>query len=171
VVNRHSPVSDLKIGIFHATDKPMRITLRHAVAEDFEDCQRLYFAGMKNLIEELGLDMAAQTATFSEQWALEQVRIISADGSDVGWLQTDVREEGVFVGQLFVDGPSQGQGIGTEVMKQVIREAAGLNQAVSLAVVKINPALRLYKRLGFRITHHDDRKFYMRRDPDAAGFP
>jgi GNAT superfamily N-acetyltransferase len=119
----------------------------------------------------LGLDMAAQTATFSEQWALEQVRIISADGSDVGWLQTDVREQGLFVGQLFVDGPSQGQGIGTEVMKQVIGEAAGLHQAVSLAVVKINPALRLYQRLGFRITHHDDRKFYMTRDPDAAGFP
>jgi hypothetical protein len=56
-------------------------------------------------------------------------------------------------------------------MKQVIGEAAGLHQAVSLAVVKINPALRLYQRLGFRITHHDDRKFYMTRDPDAAGFP
>jgi ribosomal protein S18 acetylase RimI-like enzyme len=30
-------------------------------------------------------------------------------------------------------------------------------------VVKTNPALRLYKRLGFRVTHEDDRKFYMRR--------
>jgi hypothetical protein len=34
-------------------------------------------------------------------------------------------------------------------------------------VVKINPALRLYERMGFRITHEDDRKLYMRRDPDA----
>jgi GNAT superfamily N-acetyltransferase len=146
----------------------MRISLRHAVAQDFEYCKRLYFAGMKNIIEELGLDMAAQTATFPEQWASEQVRIISADGSDVGWLQSDVRDEGLFVAQLFVDGPFQGQGIGTEVVKQLIGEAAGHNQAVSLAVVKINPALRLYKRLGFRITHQDDRKFYMTRDPDAG---
>ncbi|HLW84949.1 MAG TPA: GNAT family N-acetyltransferase [Candidatus Sulfotelmatobacter sp.] len=164
------PKSDLKIAIFHVTDEPMRITLRHAVAQDFEYCKRLYFAGMRNIIEELGLDMAAQTATFPEEWALEQVRIISADGLEVGWLQTDVRGEGLFVAQLFVDGPFQGQGIGTEVMKQVIGEAAGWNRAVSLAVVKINPALRLYKRLGFRITHQDDRKFYMTRDPDTVGF-
>jgi ribosomal protein S18 acetylase RimI-like enzyme len=34
--------------------------------------------------------------------------------------------------------------------------------------VKINPALRLYERLGFRITHEDERKFYMKRDPDRA---
>jgi ribosomal protein S18 acetylase RimI-like enzyme len=34
--------------------------------------------------------------------------------------------------------------------------------------VKINPALRLYERLGFRITHEDERKFYRKRDPDRA---
>jgi ribosomal protein S18 acetylase RimI-like enzyme len=39
---------------------------------------------------------------------------------------------------------------------------------VCLSVVKINPALRLYERLGFRITHEDDRKFYMKREPDMA---
>jgi ribosomal protein S18 acetylase RimI-like enzyme len=160
----------LKTGSFHATDKPMRITLRHAVAEDFEYCERLYFAGMKNIIEELGLSAIAQKASFPQQWAVEEVRIISADGSDVGWLQSDMRKEGLFVGQLFVDSPFQGHGIGTQVMRQLIDEAAGQNQAVSLAVAKINPALRLYKRLGFRITHEDDRKFYMTLDPDAAGF-
>jgi GNAT superfamily N-acetyltransferase len=160
----------LKTEIFHATDRPMKITLRNAVAQDFEYCKCLYFAGMKNIIEELGLDMTAQTATFREQWAVEQVRIISADDSDVGWLQSDVRDEGLFVAQLFVDGPFQRQGIGTQVVKQLIGEAAGLDRAVNLEVVKINPALRLYQRLGFRITHHDDRKFYMTRDPDAVAF-
>ena len=159
----------MKTGIFHATDKAMRITFRHAVAQDFEYCKRLYFDGMKSIIEELGLDMGAQTATLLERWAPEQVRIISDHGSDVGWFQSDVRHDGLFVAQLFVEGPFQGRGIGTEVMKQLIRDAARLNQAVNLAVVKINPALRLYKRLGFRITHQDDRKFYMTRDPEAAG--
>jgi hypothetical protein len=38
------------------------------------------------------------------------------------------------------------------------------SSSVTLGVVKINPALRLYERLGFRITHDDARKFYMRRD-------
>jgi hypothetical protein len=34
--------------------------------------------------------------------------------------------------------------------------------------VKTNPALRLYKRLGFHIAPDDDRKFYRKRDPDRA---
>jgi hypothetical protein len=34
-------------------------------------------------------------------------------------------------------------------------------------VVKINPCVRLYERLGFRVIGEDNRKFYMRRDPDS----
>ena len=34
----------------------------------------------------------------------------------------------------------------------------GAGQAVTLGVVKTNPARRLYERLGFRITHADDRE-------------
>ena len=32
-------------------------------------------------------------------------------------------------------------------------------------MVKTNPARRLYERLGFRVTHEDGRKFYIRREP------
>jgi hypothetical protein len=33
---------------------------------------------------------------------------------------------------------------------------------VTLGVVKFNPALELYKRLGFQVTHEDEYKFHMR---------
>lgn len=146
----------------------MQIALRPAGPQDFEYCKRLYFAGMKRIIEELNLDIAAQAVSFQEHWALTQVRIISVDSSDVGWLQSTMQEDGLFVAQLFVDGPFQRRGIGTEVMNRLIGEAARLNQPVRLAVVKINPAVRLYERLGFHTMHDDDRKFYMKRDPDSA---
>jgi GNAT superfamily N-acetyltransferase len=146
----------------------MQIVLRPAVSQDFEYCKRLYFTGMKKIIEELGLDMAAQAASFLQNWDLAEVRIIAVGNSDVGWLQSSVRDDGLFVAQLFVDDPFQGQGIGTEVMNRLIGEASRLNQAVRLAVVKTNPALRLYERLGFHITHEDDRKFYLKRNPDIA---
>jgi GNAT superfamily N-acetyltransferase len=113
----------------------MKIELRPAVTQDFEYCERLYFAGMKNIIEELNLDMAAQAISFRSQWALPQVRIISVDSSDVGWLKTTMDDDGL-VAQLFVDGPSQRHGIGIEVMNHLIGEATALNQAVRLAVVK-----------------------------------
>jgi GNAT superfamily N-acetyltransferase len=145
----------------------MQIALRPAVSQDFEYCKRLYFTGMKKIIEELGLDMAAQAASFVQNWDLAEVRIIAV-GGDVGWLQSSMRIDGLFLAQLFVDDPFQRQGIGTEVMNRLISQAARLNQPVRLAVVKTNPALRLYDRLGFHITHEDDRKFYMKRNPDIA---
>jgi GNAT superfamily N-acetyltransferase len=121
----------------------MQIAFRPPSTQDFEYCKRLYFAGMKKIIEELHLNKAAQAVSFREQWELTQVRIITVDGSDVGWLQSTMRDDGLFVGQIFVDGPFQRKGIGTEVMHRLIGEAARLKQAVHLAVVKINPALRL----------------------------
>jgi ribosomal protein S18 acetylase RimI-like enzyme len=53
-------------------------------------------------------------------------------------------------------------------MHRLIDEAARAGRAVTLGVVKTNPALRLYRRLGFAITHEDERKLYMRRAHDAA---
>lgn len=158
----------LQNSIIPVTNKPIQIALRPAVTQDFEYCERLYFSGMKTIIKELHLDIATQTISFREQWIVTEVRIITANGSDVGWLQTAVRDDALFVAQLFVDGPFQRQGIGTEVMNRLIGEAALLSRAVHLAVVKINPALRLYERLGFHTAYQDDRKFYMKRDPDIG---
>ena len=87
----------------------------------------------------------------------------------MGWLQCIGSSDELFLAQLFVDGPFQNRGIGTEVMNRLINEATVRNQSVALAVVKINPALRLYQRLGFRIMHEDERKYYMQRGPDFSG--
>jgi GNAT superfamily N-acetyltransferase len=143
----------------------MPISFRQAVNQDFDYCKRLYFGEMEWIIKELHLDRAAQEATFRQQWDLTQVRIISLDGSDVGWIQTMTQDDELFVAQMFVDRPFQRRGVGTEVMKRLIGEAALINQAMRLNVVKINPAVWLYERLGFRVINEDDRKFYMKRDP------
>lgn len=141
-----------------------RIVLRPARPEDFDYCARLYFEGVETIIKELNLDMAAQTAGFRQRWEVTQVRIVTLDGTDIGWLQSFVKDDALFLGQLFVDKSLRGQGIGTELLKGLMEEAASAGRAVTLGVVKTNPALRLYERLGFRITHDDERKFYMRRN-------
>jgi ribosomal protein S18 acetylase RimI-like enzyme len=56
-------------------------------------------------------------------------------------------------------------GIGTEVIKRLIGEAARVNQTIRLNVVKINPAVRLYEPIGFQVIGEDDRRLYMKRDP------
>jgi ribosomal protein S18 acetylase RimI-like enzyme len=147
-----------------------RITLRPAVAEDFDYCANLYFAGIEWMVEELKLDRVAQVGGFRPRWEVTQVQIIQLNAADVGWLQSVVEADTVFLAQIFVDAAFRGRGIGTEVMKRLIAKAAQARRAVTLGVVKTNPAMRLYRRLGFRITHDDDRKFYMKREAATVSF-
>jgi ribosomal protein S18 acetylase RimI-like enzyme len=120
---------------------------------------------MDEAIRELKVDPAAQMADLRKRWAAPEVRIVVHDGSDIGWLQSRLEDDALFLAQLFVDATSQGRGYGTEALNLLIEEADATNRAVTLGVVKSNPAQRLYERLGFRTTHSDQRKFYMRREP------
>jgi GNAT superfamily N-acetyltransferase len=143
----------------------MNVAFRPALPEDFDYCERLYFAEMERINRELKLDRDVQVASFRRQWDVTQVRIVTLDGADIGWLQSATRDGAYFLAQIFVEPSRQRRGIGTEVIHRLISEATRAGQAMTLAVVKINPAKRLYDRLGFRVVGDDERKFYMRREP------
>jgi GNAT superfamily N-acetyltransferase len=143
----------------------MPIALRPARSGDFEFCARLYFSGMEETIRRLTLDMVAQNRNLRERWNVAEVLIITSDGADVGWMQSSIKDGARYLEQIFIDTPFQSRGFGTGIINGLIDEAKLDQRPVTLGVVKTNPALRLYERLGFRITHEDDRKFYMRREP------
>jgi GNAT superfamily N-acetyltransferase len=67
-----------------------------------------------------------KAVSFRQHWVLSEVRIITLDGSAIGWVQSRTREDGFFVAQLFVGTLFQGRGIGSEVMHRLIGEAAHL---------------------------------------------
>jgi GNAT superfamily N-acetyltransferase len=144
------------------------LSLRPARPEDFAFCCRIYFDTLRWIMLELARKEAAERASFGRQWRVEQVRIVAKEGEDVGWLQTAPRADAIFLAQLYVDTPFQRQGIGGCLLRMLIDEANRDNKALTLGVVKINPARRLYERFGFRITHEDRYKFYMRREAGAA---
>jgi GNAT superfamily N-acetyltransferase len=75
--------------------------------------------------------MDAQIADFRQRWDVTQVRIITLDGTDIGWLQSLVKDDALFLGLLFVDGALRRQGIGTEVVKGLIEEEARAGQALT----------------------------------------
>lgn len=146
----------------------MPINLRPARPKDFGFCARLYFSGMEEIIRELKLDRTRQTASFREQWNVAEVEIITSHSNDVGWMQSLIENEARFLKQIYIDAPFQRRGIGTQIIYRLIDRANHDGQPVTLGVVKINPALRLYERLGFRTSHEDDHKLYMRRETDEG---
>jgi GNAT superfamily N-acetyltransferase len=136
--------------------------LRPAHPRDFPFCERLYFAEMDYIVTHLGLDMARQRESFARQWHVAEVRIITISGEDIGWLQIKTSDSTIFLGQLYLSRHMQRQGIGTRVLQMLIEEARRAGKSATLGVVKINPARRLYERLGFQRTHEDRHKVYMR---------
>src|SRR5215475_5406641 len=94
-----------------------RTALRPARPEDFDSCARLYFEGVENTIKELNLNMDAHAAGFRKSWDVTQVRIITLDGTDIGWLQSFVKDDALFLAQLFVDRTLRGRGIGAQLVK------------------------------------------------------
>ena len=58
----------------------------------------------------------------------------------------------------------QGQGIGSELIRDILSQAAQAGSQVELHVLKGNPARRLYERLGFAIVAESAHAFTMRAD-------
>ncbi len=142
------------------------INIRPGQQENFAFCERLYLEGMDELTRQLGFERAGQIERFTRQWVVGEVLVVECAGVDVGWAQLGRQDNDIFLKQLFVDAPSQRRGIGSEVLRRLIDDAVTDRRAVVLGVMKRNPAKALYERFGFRVTHEDDYKFYMRREPD-----
>jgi len=141
------------------------IALRAARPDDYGFAKQTYYETIRWVIERLfGWDNEREDRKFAEQFRLEEVRIITADDRDVGWIQTRPAGGALYLGQLYVVPAWQRRGIGSEVLARLIAEARKQGKAITLSVVKINPARRLYEAHGFRITHEDEYKYHMRLD-------
>ena len=117
---------------------------------------------MREIIEHLfGWDQSREEKNFARFFKLNEVRIITADGQDVGWIQEQISRRSINLGSFYVAPAMQARGIGTEVLRMLLERAAADSKTLTLAVVKTNPARQFYEKRGFRITHEDEHKFYM----------
>lgn len=144
----------------------MNIVLRTACDDDVAFARNLYFETMREIIERLfGWDQSREEKNFAQFFKLDEVRIITADGQDVGWIQEQISDRSIHLGSFYVAPAMQGRGIGTQVLQMLRESAARESKTMTLAVVKINPALQFYEKRGFRTTHEDQHKFYMAASP------
>lgn len=147
----------------------MKIALRTACSEDFIFARNLYFETMRGIIERLfGWDQTREERNFAGFFKVEEASIIIADGQEVGWIQEQVEDRTINLGSFYVMPAMQKRGIGTKVLDILLTHAAAQSKAMTLAVVKINPVRHFYEKRGFRITHEDQHKFYMRADPGES---
>jgi GNAT superfamily N-acetyltransferase len=144
----------------------VNIRLRAAGDADFVFARNVYFETMRWIIERLfGWDEVREDKNFAQFFKLDEVRIITVDDQDVGWIQEQIEDTTINLGSFYVTPVMQRRGVGTQVLEILLAHARNQTKAITLAVVKINPAVHFYEKHGFRITHEDERKLYMRADP------
>ena len=142
------------------------ISLRPATVADFEFAKSLYLETTVKLLRALGpVEDKAVIERFTRAFHRNPAQVIRRDGSDIGWIQVSETDGGLHLHQLHLVGRCRNQGIGTKLIRDLMQRAFRKGAPVSLNVVRGNPAISLYRRLGFRVVGEDEEKLQMRCDP------
>lgn len=161
------PMNEIK-----TIEEPQR-RVAHAADEPW---LRQLFAQLRGLQSEL---LVKCPELLEQQWQLQQrflsgqypearTEIVLLGGRPVGVMRW---HEGAAVIRLLEIGLEQhyrGRGLGERLLSGLIQHADQQGKALELAVMRHNPALRLYQRLGFSVlsdSDHEVAQVQMRREP------
>ncbi|WP_218312302.1 GNAT family N-acetyltransferase [Alteromonas antoniana] len=90
----------------------------------------------------------------------ELAHIIELEGVNIGALKYNASSVPVQVLQLQIAPSFQNRGYGTKILRQLITTHP--DAGVSLSVLKENPALQLYLRMGFQRVDEDALEYHLR---------
>jgi ribosomal protein S18 acetylase RimI-like enzyme len=126
--------------------------LRPATAHDAAFIYAVRAAGLRPYVEQVwGWDDRSQAARFRESFAPHRYQVIVVAGQDVGALSVEQRPHELFVADIELLPAWRGRGLGTAILTELLRQAQQSGRPVTLHVLRVNPAQRLYHRLGFRV--------------------
>lgn len=90
---------------------------------------------------------------------IRNYKLINIDGNIVGCILVENKDDGVIIDELYIEEKYRNNGIGTDLINNVISN----NNIVYLWVYKLNvKAIKLYKRLGFKIIKETENRYYMK---------
>lgn len=106
-----------------------------------------------------------QAERFRQNFRPDHVQVIVLDGHDAGLLHVVRSPEEIRLVNIQVSPEFQNRGLGTEVMHALLAEARREKLPLRLQVLKVNPARRLYERIGFAVVAETETHYQMRWTP------
>lgn len=150
---------------------PPAFSLRPPRAEEYEQLYALHRAAMGDYIVRTWgpWDDAQQRGYLDDRYAKGNMLVVEVEGEIAGIFEHEKRGHALFLANIEFLPAYQGRGIGTVLVRGLIADAVTRGLSVELTVLRVNPARRLYERLGFieydlTETHH-----YMRWSQPGAG--
>jgi GNAT superfamily N-acetyltransferase len=137
------------------------LTFRHIADADLAFLAQVYASVRADELAAMPMTDAEKAAFLDAQFRLQHAHY-QKYYPEADWLVT--MRGGEDIGRLYIERwPSQhriidiaflpahrGQGFGGALLRDLLDEAAAAGKAVSIHVEKYNPAMRLYRRLGFK---------------------
>ena len=145
---------------------PLKISLRPGTPEDQDFLFMLKKKTLKEYVTQIwGWDEKFQLTHHRQHVQPELYRIIQASGEDIGGIEVENRSDTLFLSVIEILPRFQGQGIGSKLIKDLIKQGKRERKNIELQVLKVNQkAFRLYTSLGFVVTAETQTHFVMMYD-------
>jgi ribosomal protein S18 acetylase RimI-like enzyme len=98
----------------------------------------------------LRMQFEAQSRDYAANYPDAAFLVILVDGAPAGRLYVDRREDEMLIVDIALLPEHRGNGVGGAILRDLLAEAAAAGKPARIHVEHLNPALRLYERLGFR---------------------
>lgn len=122
----------------------------------------------------LGPHVIATYGAWDEDWQREHFarttaprthEILEVSGTPAGCVLVEEDAAHLEIHRILILPEFQNQGIGTRVVQQILSKARSTGRPTRLQVLRVNPARRLYERLGFSVVGESKTHYRM----EAAG--
>jgi ribosomal protein S18 acetylase RimI-like enzyme len=107
----------------------------------------------------------AQARQYREHYDGATFDVIEVDGRRGGRLYVARWEDEIRIIDLSLLPEHRGVGIGTRLLRELLEEGARTGKTVSIHVERLNPARRLYERLGFAVVEDKGVYLFLERPP------
>lgn len=138
--------SQVTLRAISQTDEPFLLSVYASTREeelallDWEKQQKEQF---------LRMQFDAQHRYYQDQFAGADFQIVLLDGQAIGRLYVDRRPDEFRLIDIALLPSYRNAGIGSDLLKNLLAEARHDHKPVRIHVEQLNPAMRLYQRLGF----------------------
>lgn len=157
-------------GTANEPDAPLRVALRPATPADRELLYRVYASTREEELAPVPWPPEAKEAFLRQQFDAQDAwwrthyegatfEVVVVDGRDAGRLYLWEGPTEIRVVDVALLPEARRSGAGTTLIRGVQRRAAAAGRSVTIHVERMNPALALYERLGFRLV--EDKGVYL----------
>ena len=156
----------------------MTITLKPLSSTDFDILKKIYRSTREaeltanNWNEEqktrfIEFQFNAQHAHYLSTFKGAELNIILLKRKTIGRLYVWETETQIRLIDISILPEYKNKGIGTRILKDLIKRANKAGKVLNLHVAHHNPALKLYERFGFKTTEDTGAYYFMERMPES----